>query len=285
MTGRVCLSSNTKSNKNCPAVIDAKNNHPLSSGTEVGYHGAIGLVDWFKDKADKTKDGAHLLTHPAELTTAGRRAADRAEQAATKAAETAKDPARAKQAARDAWGSTVDTAHAKWEDANNWYNLPTQKKMNGMAEGAVKGGLDLGATVLLGVAGKTRAGLEVAEAAELTEAGKALETGSRLAVEAEGAGKTLAQRAEGSATRTAPNHDKNLKAKDRRTQERAQSLEEKHGKPDYEEPASEAHGKWQARMEEKANGKDARRRLHDSKARGQGDRSERELFEDRKNLR
>lgn len=285
VTGRVCLSSNTKSNKNCPAVIDAKNNHPLSSGTEVGYHGAIGLVDWFKDKADKAKGGAHLLTHPAELTTAGRRAADRAQQAATKAAETAIDPARAKQAARDAWGSTIDTAHAKWEGANNWYNLPTQKKMNGMAEGAVKGGLDLGATVLLGAAGKTRAGLEAAEAAELTEAGKALETGSRLATEAEGAGKTLAQGVEGSAPKIAPNHDKNLKAKDRRTQERAQSLEEKHGNPNYEEPASEAHGKWQARMEEKAHGKDGRRGLHDMKEPGQKNRSKQEILENRKDLR
>ena len=153
--------------------------------------------------------------------------------------------------------------------------------MNGMAEGAVKGGLDLGATVLLGAAGKTRAGLEAAEAADLTEAGNALETGSRLATEAEGAGKTLAQRAEGSATRTAPNHDKNLKAKDRRTQERAQSLEEKHGNPNYQEPASENYGRWQAQIEEKVNGKDARRRLHDRKEKGEGDRSQRQYKEDR----
>lgn len=284
VTGRVCLSSNTKSNKDCPAVIDAKNNHSLSSRTEVGYHGAIGLVDWFKDKADKATGVAHLLTHPAELTTAGRRAADCAQQAATKAAETVTDLARAKQAARDAWGSTVDTAHAKWEEANNWYNLPTQKKMNGMAEGAVQGGLDLGATVLLGVAGKTGAGLEAAAAAELTETGKAIETASRLATEAEGAGKTLAQRAEGSVPKTAPNHDRNLKAKDRRTQERARSLEEKHGNPNYQEPASEQWAIWRAQREEKQHGKDARRKLHDRKQQGEGDRSRRQIDDDVEDL-
>lgn len=71
-----------------------------------------------------------------------------------------------------------------------------------------------------------------------------------------------------------------LRAKDRRTREQAQSREEKHGDPDFEEPASEEWVKWRARGVEKEYGKDARRQLHDQKKRGEGDRSERQVTED-----
>ena len=167
VTGRVCLSKNTKRNKDCPAVLDPEHNRPLSSGTEAGYHGAIGLVDWTKEKADAAKGAAHLLTHPAALTTAALQAKERAEQAAKGAVETLKDPHKAKQAARDAWDGVVDTAYAKWEAAANWYDLPTQKKIDGAAEGGVKGVLDVGTTLAVGAVipgGGT--GLKVAAEAE-----------------------------------------------------------------------------------------------------------------------
>lgn len=177
-TGRVCLTRNTKSKKDCPALLDGEHNRPLASGTEVGYHGALAIVDWTNEKADKVNGAAHLLTHPAELTTAALQAKDRAVQAATKAVATLKDPNKAEQAAHDAWNRSIDAAHGAFEGAVNWYNLPTQKKLDGMAEGAVKGGLDAGATVVLGVVGKT--GLEVAKAGELAEGAKVLQTGSTL---------------------------------------------------------------------------------------------------------
>ena len=149
-TGRVCLSQNPKSKRDCPVVLDAEHNRPLSSGTEAGYHGALAGVDWVKGKADQAKGVANLLTHPAELTTAARKATDRAEQAAKIASETLRDPNKARQAARGAWERTIDTAHSKWEEAVNWYNLPTQKKINSAAEGGVKGVLDVGVTAVAG---------------------------------------------------------------------------------------------------------------------------------------
>lgn len=176
-TGRVCLSKNTKSNKDCPALLDPEHNHPFSSGAEAGYHGAIAATDWAQGKADWVKGTAHLLTHPAELTTAARRAEEHAEQAGKKAVETLRDPSKAKQAARDAWSSTVDTVHAKWEDAVSWYNLPTQKKINSAVEGGIKGGLELGTTLAVGaVVPGGGAGLTVAEDLEKgAKAGKQIE--------------------------------------------------------------------------------------------------------------
>lgn len=164
-TGRLCLSKNTKSNKDCLALLDVEHNHPLSSGTEAGYHGAIATTDWAQGKADWVKGTAHLLTNPAELTTAALKAQERAVQAGKKAVETLRDPDKAKQAARDAWNSTVEAARAKWEAANNWYNLPTQKKINSAVEGSVKGGLDLAATVAVGAVVPGGTGLTVAEEA------------------------------------------------------------------------------------------------------------------------
>lgn len=163
-TGRVCLSRKVSSNKDCPAALDVEHNRPLSSATEVGYHGALALVDWGKSKEDTAKDVAHLLTNPAELTTAGLRAKDSAERAAKRAVATLKDPNRAQQAARDAWNSSIDAVHGGWESAVRWYELPTQKKLDGLAEAGVKGGLELGATAVFGAvipAGGT--GLSVAE--------------------------------------------------------------------------------------------------------------------------
>lgn len=164
-TGRVCLSKNTKSNKDCPALLDPEHNRPFSSGAEAGYHGAIAATDWAQDKADWVKRTTHLLTDPAELTTTARKAQERAEQAGKKAVETLRDPNKAKQAARGAWDSTVDAAHAKWEDAVNWYNLPTQKKINSAVEGGVKGGLELGTTLAVGAVVPGGTGLKVTEEA------------------------------------------------------------------------------------------------------------------------
>ncbi|MGC4047567.1 MAG: hypothetical protein QM758_27550 [Armatimonas sp.] len=163
-TGRVCLSRKTNSNRDCPAALDVAHNRPLSSGTEVGYHGALALVDWTQGKADTVKGVAHLLTHPAELTTAGIKAKDRAEQAAKSAVATLKDPNKARQAAHDAWNSSIDVAHGAWEGAVNWYHLPTQKKLDGAAEGGVKAFLDAGATAVVGSVLPVRGtGLTVAE--------------------------------------------------------------------------------------------------------------------------
>lgn len=149
-TGRVCMTRNTKSQQDCPAAIDVAHNRPLSSGTEIGYHGALAIADWANDKMATAEKGAQLLTHPAELTTAALKAKDRAEQAAKGAVETLKDPNKAQQAAHEAWESTIDAAHGGWQKAVDWYNLPLQKKLDGAAEGAVKGGLDFGATAVLG---------------------------------------------------------------------------------------------------------------------------------------
>src|SRR5262249_20050396 len=102
-TGRVCLSRNTKNKKDCPAVLDVDHNSAMTTGTRAGYHGALAMVDWVSGKADLAKGAAHLLTHPAELTTAALKAKDQAEKAAKKAVETLKDPAKAQQAAQHAW--------------------------------------------------------------------------------------------------------------------------------------------------------------------------------------
>ena len=70
------------------------------------------------------------------------------------------------------------------------------------------------------------------------------------------------------------------KAKDRRKQEKEKSKLEKHGDPDWEEPASEEEAKWRAKEMEKHEGKDARRAGHDAKEKGAPDRSKRQLRED-----
>lgn len=75
-----------------------------------------------------------------------------------------------------------------------------------------------------------------------------------------------------------------LRAKDRRAHDQAHAKEQKHPNPDFEEPASEAYGKWRAQQAEKHGGKDARRRLHDSKASGDGDRSKQQLRRDQEDL-
>lgn len=166
-TGRVCLSRNTKSKKDCPALLDVEHNRPFSSGTEAGYHAALGLVDWTQGKADTAKGAAHLLTHPAELTTIGLKAKDRAEQAAKAAVATLKDPNKARQAAHDAWDHTIEAAYAKWEETVAWYDLPTQKKIDGAAERGVKGALDVGTTAVVGaVLPGVGTGLSVAEEIE-----------------------------------------------------------------------------------------------------------------------
>jgi len=54
-----------------------------------------------------------------------------------------------------------------------------------------------------------------------------------------------------------------LKGKERVAQQRKKTLEQKHGTPDYEEPASEEYAKWKAKELEKKQGKDARRAAHD----------------------
>jgi hypothetical protein len=75
-----------------------------------------------------------------------------------------------------------------------------------------------------------------------------------------------------------------LKGKDRKAQERARSLQEKHGDLNFEEPASEGWAKWQAKDIEKARGKDARRQVHDRKEPGEGDRSKRQYKHDNEDL-
>ena len=149
-TGRVCLSRNTKRKKDCVAVLDGEHNRPLSSGTEAGYHGALAGVDWVEQKAAQAKGMAHLLTNPAELTTVALQAEERAKQAGKHAVETLKDPNKAKQAAHDAWDSTLDAAHSKWNAAVDFYNQPPQKKLDGLAEGGVKGVLEAGTTAVVG---------------------------------------------------------------------------------------------------------------------------------------
>lgn len=101
----------------------------------------------------------------------------------------------------------------------------------------------------------------------------------------EAAARRLLKKEAAESAETEANRAKKLKAKDRRTQERAQSLEEKNKNPNFEETASEQWSTWQHQKVEKELGKDARRRLHDSKAPGQGDRSEREILEDISDLR
>jgi RHS repeat-associated protein len=74
--------------------------------------------------------------------------------------------------------------------------------------------------------------------------------------------------------------DARPKAKDRRKEEQSRSNEDKHGDPDYEEPASEEYAQYRGRQAEKRSGKDARRAGHDSKEPGEGDRSKSQLKED-----
>ncbi|WP_158257513.1 hypothetical protein, partial [Haliangium sp. UPWRP_2] len=155
-TGRVCLTQNTKSKKDCPALLDVEHNRTMSSGTRAGYHGALALVDWAQAKVDTAKNAANLLTHPVELTTAALKAKEHAEQAAKKAVETLKDPSRAQQAAHEAWVSTVDAALS-------FYNQPLEKKGDALVEGAVKGGLELGVIALTGAVGEGGAELNAAK--------------------------------------------------------------------------------------------------------------------------
>ena len=69
----------------------------------------------------------------------------------------------------------------------------------------------------------------------------------------------------------------NIKAKERREQERQKAKVEKHLDPDWEEPASEDFAKWKAQEAEEAGGKEARRKLHDAKLAGEPDRSKNQL--------
>ena len=70
------------------------------------------------------------------------------------------------------------------------------------------------------------------------------------------------------------------KAKDRRKQQQRQSVEDKHGDPDWQEPASEGYTRAKARELENQRGKDARRKAHDAKPAGAPDRSKTEIDED-----
>ena len=70
------------------------------------------------------------------------------------------------------------------------------------------------------------------------------------------------------------------KAKDRRKRQREETKEQKHGDSEYQEPSSERYGKYKAREAEKEYGKDARRRFHDSKIKGEGNRSKQRLNDD-----
>ena len=72
----------------------------------------------------------------------------------------------------------------------------------------------------------------------------------------------------------------NLKAKERREQERNKSKEEKHGTSDWEDPESEDYVEWQKKQAIKKGGKDAGRRGHDAKPKGASDRSKREIDDD-----
>ena len=72
----------------------------------------------------------------------------------------------------------------------------------------------------------------------------------------------------------------NIKAKERREQERQKAKVEKHLDPDWEEPASEDFAKWKAQEAEAAGGKEARRKLHDAKLAGEPDRSKNQLETD-----
>lgn len=71
-----------------------------------------------------------------------------------------------------------------------------------------------------------------------------------------------------------------VKAKDRRSKQQKESRKDKHGDENWEEPASEDYAKWKAKELEKAKGKDARRKAHDKKKKGEGDRSKSRLDRD-----
>ncbi len=51
-TGRVCIKPQTTSNKYCPTGLDEQNNHPIDSGTEAAYHGALASTDWTQAKVE-----------------------------------------------------------------------------------------------------------------------------------------------------------------------------------------------------------------------------------------
>lgn len=72
----------------------------------------------------------------------------------------------------------------------------------------------------------------------------------------------------------------NLRAKERREQERNKSKEEKHGTSDWEDPESEDYVEWQKKQAVKKGGKDAGRRGHDAKPKGAPDRTKREIDDD-----
>ncbi|GHF31337.1 hypothetical protein GCM10017044_28580 [Kordiimonas sediminis] len=60
--------------------------------------------------------------------------------------------------------------------------------------------------------------------------------------------------------------------------------EEKHGDPDYVEPASEDYAKWKAKQVEKAKGKDGRRKVHYDKKAGEGDRTKQQVQDAKQNV-
>ena len=72
----------------------------------------------------------------------------------------------------------------------------------------------------------------------------------------------------------------NLKAKERREQERNKAKEEKHGTSDWEDPESENYVEWQKKQAVKRGGKDAGRRGLDAKPKGAPDRTKREIDDD-----
>lgn len=121
-------------------------------------------------------------------------------------------------------------------------------------------------------AGEAAAKKAAKEAAE-TEAKRAAEAEAKRAAEAAAAGTAEAGERGTEGLQRA-------KAKDRRAQEHARAKEDKHGDPNFEEPASEDYAKWRAKRAEKAHGKDSRRDGHDRKEAGEGDRSKRQLMED-----
>jgi hypothetical protein len=72
-----------------------------------------------------------------------------------------------------------------------------------------------------------------------------------------------------------------MKAKDRRAAEKAKSLEEKHGDSEWQEPASESAGKQATKDATAATGdRSVGREVHDSKAKGEPNRSLEQLKQD-----
>jgi hypothetical protein len=229
-----------------------------------------------------------------------------AEAVGQKILSTARNATRedAKQAAK----GVLDAAAA-------WLKKPWPQKLGDAAESV--GDAMASPTTYVPAAGILRAGGKLVEAVEHTAdaAGAIGKRGAKAAAKRAGKAATVevaehadeaaarrllheardqaGRRAEGraakGATETSAEHlddaGQKLRAKERRHIERAQSLEEKRKNPGFEEPVSEGWARWQANELEKSLGKDARRKLHDLKRRGEGDRSERQFLEDINDVR